>query len=216
MKFISNMFLLFSLISCATSRNSTITFVSLNIDVLLDVEKSNNRLLVYDHILNASTVFHRTNGSLYTNEYGDEIIWRNSRSINFRPKRWRNFISLEVVRNADIVIEVKKNHKINNLSKTPHNTSFKDEIINLSLLEGTWQSQNPEKSLVLLSTRDGFKVKFLGGSKWTNFYITDQKNTFKDDKDNLYFFNSYKEGTWHAKDNELLVNISKVSNDLRY
>jgi hypothetical protein len=184
--------------------------------MVLDVNKSNNQLDVYDHILNARTVYIRTNGSLYTNEYGDEIIWRNSRFIDFRPKRWRNYVRLEVARNAEIVIGVNKRHR----SITPPDVSLRrtigEKITNISILEGTWQSQNPYKTLVLLATREGFKAKFMGDSKWTNFFVTDQLNTFKDERGNLYFFNSYTEGTWQAEDNGWFVNIRKVSSELRY
>lgn len=216
MKIIFNVFFVIFTLNASLARNNSITFISQNADMLIDVNKSGNRLYVYDHIINASSTYIRINASLYENDFGDQINWRSNKLIDFRPKRWRNFVTLEVVRNADIVIEVKKRRRVIPQPQINSRNSFIEEVTNLSILEGTWVSENPEKSLVLLATRDGFKVKFTGSNRWVDFYTTDQPNVFKDERDNSYHFNSYKDATWQSKDNGWSVDIKKVSSEFKY
>lgn len=89
-------------------------------------------------------------------------------------------------------------------------------IISTSL-EGTWESNFPRKSVVILNTRDGIKAKFSGTDKWVSYETSEYSSKFYvDKKGNKYEFDGNGKCTWISSNGKQRIDLIKIDNVLRF
>lgn len=172
----------------------------------------------------------RTN--TYADYYGNMVKVVGPHKVVFRSSNWSDKISLYRQGHEPRIKYKRRNpgksygdndwdegntYGRNNNTTYGRKFNSNESYINVSQLEGTWESKRPNKEVAILETRQGFKVKFSGDRKWTNFESTAQDNTsFSDRKGNKYYVISSNEMEWSDRKGNKIIRIRKISNDVRY
>jgi hypothetical protein len=192
----------FVLLFCinSTGFGNKIVFASKDNTVWFEVEKSRDDLLVQSNKFRKRQVFTNKGNNRYINNLGAQIIVVNDETIEYDDPNHR--LKFRLYRES--VAEVTRIQ--------PSRTSE----MNTTQLEGTWASQDLNKKLALVSTRDGFKIKFSGTSNWVHFVYNKDTDLFVDEKGNKYVFNSLTEAEWHSAIDVRKVKISKIANEIEY
>jgi len=94
---------------------------------------------------------------------------------------------------------------------TPNFTPNKIDESRLNKIEGTWQSEvYNRKSVIVVSTRDGIKVKDTTNDKWHRYRLSTDGLTMTDDKGNSYQIDN-NHLYWVSKDRLRIVKLIKKS-----
>lgn len=180
-----------------------IIFASKNNTVWFQVEKSKNDLIVESNKFKRKQLFYLVKNNLFENKLGatiqvlnDEEILYDDPNHRLKFKLYREEITLKVDPRA-----------------TPRSSGLE---MNTTQLEGTWFSDSVNKKLAIVSTRNGFKIKFSGANQWTDFEYNKEGDYFFDAKGNKYTFKSLNEAEWVASDARRKINITRVSNSIEY
>jgi hypothetical protein len=102
------------------------------------------------------------------------------------------------------------------LEKSKNNNVRRFTNNDFNLLEGTWKSDGRSENLALVSTREGFKIKYSGTSKWYDFSIQKDGLSFRDDKGNTYSFSDFSTGVWTSENGMNTIRIIKISSSVSY
>lgn len=95
----------------------------------------------------------------------------------------------------------------NPLSYTP--LRINDE--RLQRIEGTWKSEGRNgKKVIIVSTRDGIKVKDTTNDKWHRYRLSSDRISLIDDKGNLYQMDG-NSIFWTGKNNRRVLRLEKIS-----
>lgn len=95
----------------------------------------------------------------------------------------------------------------NKLSYTP----LRIDTDRLRALEGTWKSQGRNgKQVIIVSTRDGIKVKDMTNDQWHRYRLSTDRKSMIDDKGNLYQIGN-KSLYWISNNSKRILKLEKVS-----
>lgn len=180
-----------------------IIFASKNNTVWFQVEKSKNDLIVESNKFKRKQLFYLVKNNLFENKLGATIQVLNDEEILYDDPNHRLKFKLyreEIASKEDPIA-------------TPRSNGLE---MNTTQLEGTWFSDSVNKKLAIVSTRNGFKIKFSGASQWTDFEYNKEGDYFFDAKGNKYTFKSLNEAEWIAFDARRRINITRVSNSIEY
>ena len=96
----------------------------------------------------------------------------------------------------------------NSLSYTP----LRIDEDRLRKIEGTWKSEGRNgKEVIVVSTRDGIKVKDTTNNKWHRYRLSNDRKSLLDDKGNLYQMDK-KSLYWTGKNSRRILELKKSSN----
>lgn len=110
-----------------------------------------------------------------------------------------------------------QNPKDRNPSQSPsyHNPlSYSPDRIDdtrLKNLEGTWRNQGSNsKKVIIVSTRDGIKVKDTSNDQWHRYKLSTDRKSLIDDKGNLYQVDA-QSMYWTAHNEKRILKLEKIS-----
>lgn len=161
----------------------------------------------------------------YSDYYGNMVKIVGPHKIVFRSNNWTDKISL--YRNGYEPKVKYRKRKLNrfegtfygdkNNDNTYGRNEYGESYKRLSQLEGTWESNKPNKEIVILETRNGIKVKFVGEKKWTRFdNVSYDNRILKDKKGNEYSIISPDKLEWRDRHGDRTISLRKISDEVRY
>lgn len=203
-----NILVCFSLFIFTFSFNYTvfgnrIIFASKNNKVWFQVEKSKNDLIVESNKFKRKQLFYLVKNNVFENKLGATIQVLNDEEILYDDPNHR--LKFKLYREE---IAPKEDPRAMTRSNGLE--------MNTTQLEGTWFSNSVNKKLAIVSTRNGFKIKFSGATQWTDFEYNKDSDYFFDAKGNKYSFKSLNEAEWIAADDSRKIIITRVSNSIEY
>lgn len=103
--------------------------------------------------------------------------------------------------------EGQSNDRKNDIYYTP----IRIDESRLRTLEGTWRNQGSNgKKVIIVSTRDGIKVKDTTSDKWYRYRLSTDRKSLQDDKGNLYQLDN-KLLYWTASSGKRIIILEKQS-----
>jgi hypothetical protein len=181
-----------------------IMFASKDQTVWFEVELIKNDLLVRSNKFRKQQVFYSIKKNVYENKLGAIIKVLDDEKIQYDDPNHRLKFNLYRDKLHETILP---EFNINRLSLT---------LVNTQQLEGTWYNKELRKKLAILSTRDGFKIKFSGSVDWVEFAYDRVNDKFIDSKGNHYSFQSLSNAEWISFDGKNKVKIEKISDTVDY
>lgn len=205
-----------------------------------DIRSSGNKLQVYDVYFGDHETYRYVGNNTYQSRNGHMIKVLNRDQILFRLWRCRRVVKLYLHNQCGL-----DNHYRDhtNSREYPEQDRWNDEYEDrtgdiedvprrrpndtdpmrteqsppsIKSLEGTWESDRPRKSVVILYTREGLKAKFSGTTKWVDFIQDDfNASTYKDKNGNRYEVNG-NDLVWISQNGTDRVFLRKISDDLKF
>lgn len=205
-----------------------------------DIRSSGNKLQVYDEYIREHETYRYVGNNNYQSKNGHMIKVLNRDQILYRPWRSRRVVKLYLHHQfgQDNYYRDRTNSRdyperdrwndgyeertgdIEDLPRRrPNDTDPRRTDKNppsIKSLEGTWESDRPRKSVVILYTREGIKAKFSGTTRWVDFIQDDfNASTYKDKKGNRYEVNG-NDLVWISQNGTDRVFLQKISDDLKF
>ncbi|HMP31806.1 MAG TPA: hypothetical protein PKD85_19545 [Saprospiraceae bacterium] len=149
--------------------SNKIVFASKDNTVWFEIEKSRNDLIVHSNKFRKKQVFFNKGQNLYENNLRARIKVVNDDVIEYDDPNHR--LRFRLYREETVQVG--------------SNSSPRKIEMNTTQLEGTWYNEALNKKLAVLSTRDGFKIKFTGTVHWVEFMYDRERDLFIDD---LYLY----------------------------
>lgn len=210
-------------------------FTTATKQVVIKIKDHRQGIRVKGLFNNRYVTFRAITFDTYTDQVGNVIRVVNPNHLIYTSRRIGDRISF--FRNGIVPVEVYTNRSRNldnRYDRNPAGRSYgpgpsdrsygsnsgeRSSRNNLSLkeLEGTWKSDRPDRELVILQTRDGFKVKFSGERDWVDFAQQSQdQSIFRDKKGNEYRYLNNGDLEWRSYKGDGGVIIRKISSTLKF
>ena len=181
-----------------------IMFVSKDQRVWFEVELFKNDLQVSSNKFKKRQIFFKSGDNVYQNRLGARIYVLDDEKIQYDDPN--HHLKFNLYREASYE-SFNRNSQNQRSYKTPVNTQQ---------LEGTWYTKELNRKLALLSTREGFKIKFSGTTDWVEYVYDKVNDQFTDANGNFYEFTSLTTAQWVSKDKNRFVIIEKTSDVVDY
>lgn len=205
-----------------------------------EIRSAGNKLHVYDDYYQENETYRYIGNNNYQSKNGHMIKIVDRDQILFRPWRSGRVIKLYLHNQCSSLNYYKdlrndrdhaerdrwndgyndrRDNTENLPSQRPNDNDMRQSQKNpasIKSLEGTWESDSPRKSVVILYTREGIKAKFSGTTKWVDFVQDDYNaSTYIDKKGNRYEVDG--NGLfWISQNGKDRVFLRKISDDLKF
>lgn len=199
------LFICLLLLCTLSAFGNRILFASKDQTVWFEVELLKNDLVVKSNKFRRQQIFYPVQKNLYENRLGARIIVLDDDKIQYDDPNHRLKFNLYRDKSYEPIIN-------------PGVANGRGAVssLNTQQLEGTWFAKELNKKLALLSTREGFKIKFSGSVNWVDFTYDKINDKFADQKGNYYVFSSLNMADWISSDRSQRVVIEKISDTVEY
>lgn len=143
----------------------------------------------------------------FDNFKGERIFLKGANKFVWRSRRFGEQITFSRLVNST------EYHHLNGIDEIPRR--LQPNAFTSENLEGTWFNKGLRKELLLISTRDGFKLRLKESKEWYSFTKIED-GLFRDKNGNTYKLLSAKELLWIDVKKSKRIKIQKISDTVQW